>query len=579
MIIGDSMDGQVILLFGTLLVGAVIAVAIVLNIIQARKLKKYKQKLEQLEIEKNILDSSPVIPELSKVENISKNEKLEAMYDNWSKRLNDIRSEQVPKITDMLLEADHSLSKMDYKSTLYKIARLEMEIYKVRTNSEFLLNEIKDITSSEERNRALITGLKATYRKLYEKFNQSRHEYQNVAEVIDLQFANIAKRFEDFEVIMENNEYTEVGVVVKNIDEMLRHMTNVIEEIPNILLLATQVLPKKISEVETEYQMMVEKGYPLDYLNVEYNVSEAKQKIVDILEKSKALNLQDSLLELKVLVDYFEGVLTDFDKEKVNKKRYEESNKVFRQKYEKISSILRQVFKQIDEIRRLYNLSDEDIQELKNVSNELEGLCEDYKVLIDHTSNNTFAFSKLTKEIDQLTLRLAKLDERVDAILDSIGSMKEDEVRARQQLEEVKTILKDSRAKIREYNLPVIPQSYYIELKDARAAIKEIVKELDKKPITIEVLNTRVDTARDLVLKLYNTTREMLRTAMFAEMAIVYGNRYRAQTEDLDKYLTYAEKLFHSGDYQKSLEVSINSLNRIENGIYDKLLKLYSKEV
>ena len=66
---------------------------------------------------------------------------------------------------------------------------------------------------------------------------------------------------------------------------------------------------------------------------------------------------------------------------------------------------------------------------------------------------------------------------------------------------------------------------------------------------------------------------------MFAEMAIVYGNRYRSENEDLDKYLIYAEKLFFNGEYQKSLEITINSLNRVENGIYDKLLNLYSKEI
>ena len=571
------MTGQVFLIVGLMFISAVVTIVLILNIIQSKKIKKYKKRLDELEIEKNILDSSPVIPELSKVENISRNEKLEAMYENWSKRLNEIRTEQVPKITDMLLEADHSLSKMDYKSTLYKMAKLEMEIYKVRTNSEFLLNEIKEITGSEERNRGQITSLKAIYRKLYDKFKQSKAEYQDVAPVIELQFQSIAKRFEQFEVTMENNEYTEVAPIVKNIDNVLKHMSNVIEDMPNILLLANQVLPKLINETLEEYQMMSDKGYPLDYLNVEYNVSEARQKIDDVLEKSKKLNLTDSLLELKVLVDYFEGLLTDFDKEKVGKRRYEESNKVFKQKYEKISNLLRHIYKQIDEIRRLYNLSEHDVDELYDVGDELEQLYNDYKILMDHTSNNTFAYSKLTKEVDQLTVRLSKLDERVDVILDSIGSMKEDEGRARQQLEEVKTILKESRAKIREYNFPVIPQSYYIELNDARVAIKEIIKELNKKPITIDVLNTRVDTARDLVLKVYNTTREMLKNAMIAEIAIVYGNRYRASVEDLDKYLSYAEKLFHEGEYQKSLEVSINSLNRIENGIYDKLLSLYGE--
>ena len=153
--------------------------------------------------------------------------------------------------------------------------------------------------------------------------------------------------------------------------------------------------------------------------------------------------------------------------------------------------------------------------------------------------------------------------------------MRDDELRARQQLEEVKAILKDSKYQIREYNLPVIPQSYFVELKEAQAAIKEIVRELDKKPITISTLNTRVDTARDLVLKLYTKTREMMKTAMFAEMAIVYGNRYRSKEEDLDKNLTHSEILFYRGEYKKSLELTINSLNQVEPGIYNKLLKLY----
>ena len=142
--------------------------------------------------------------------------------------------------------------------------------------------------------------------------------------------------------------------------------------------------------------------------------------------------------------------------------------------------------------------------------------------------------------------------------------MRDDEVRARQQLEEVKLILKDAKSKINDYNLPVIPKSYFVELSEAQAAIKEIVKELDKKPITIEVLNTRVDTARDLVLKLFTKTKEMMKTAMFAEMAIVYGNRYRTSVEDLDKQLIYAEVLFYKGEYKKSLELTINSLNKVE---------------
>ena len=565
-----------ILILATFFIIAVIVISLVLFFMQNAKNKKIKSQLEKLEVEKNKINSTPIVPELSKVESYLKNEKLEAMYNNWKDRLDVIRTNQIPKITDMLLEADYSLSKMDYKSTVYKIARLEMELYKVKTNSEFLLNEIKEITSSEERNRAIITKFKATYRELFEKFNSSRNDYGDIADSVELQFENIAKRFEEFEVNMENNDYVEVTNIIKSIDEMLKHMTIVIDEMPSIYLMATSVLPRKIKEAEEEYNKLVKDGYPLDYLNVEYNISEANKKISDILDHSKVLNLEDSLFELKVLSDYFDALFTDFDKEKINRSEYEDANQLFSKKLEKSNTLMHDILDSFDKIKSLYNLSEDELGSLTHVFDDLEALNNDYKILLEHIGNQTFAYSKLTKEIEGLSVRLSKIDETVDNVLNSIDSMKDDEVRARQQLEEIKLILKDSKDKIREYNLPVIPQNYFVELNEAQVAIKEIIKELEKKPITVDILNTRVDTARDLVFKLYNTTKEMMKTAMFAEMAIVYGNRYRSSVDDLDKFLTYAEKLFYQGDYQKSLEISINSLNKVETGIYDKLLNLYS---
>ena len=202
----------------------------------------------------------------------------------------------------------------------------------------------------------------------------------------------------------------------------------------------------------------------------------------------------------------------------------------------------------------------------------------DYKILIGHTKNKAFAYTKVVKELGVLVKNLTQIEENLDNYLDTIGSMRDDEMRAREQLEEVKSILKKARLKLREFNLPIIPKSYYTELKEASEALKEIVKELEKKPITISVLNTRVDTARDLALKLFSKTQNMIKIAKFSETAIVYGNRYRSIVEDLDKHLRYAETLFFKGSYQKSLEVTINALHQVEPGIYDKLLNLYGEK-
>ena len=555
---------------------AVIILVVVLNIIQNKRNQKYRKILDKLEYDKNVIDSTPINSEISKIKSFLKNDKLDANLNKWEDCFKEIRLAQIPKITDMILEADYSLKQQDYKATIYKIAKLEMEIYKVRTSTESLLDDIRKITSSEERNRAIIIKFKSVYRDLYDKFDTNKSEFGEIANSVLLQFENISKRFEAFETNMENNEYAEVTKIIKSIDEMLKHMQIVIEEVPSIVLMATNVIPKKINEVVDIYNNMTKNGYPLDYLNVDYNVLEANKKLNDIMDRTKVLNLEDSLFELKVLLDYFDSLFNDFEREKADRRIYEDLVESFVAKVTKMNGLVDDIFAQIEEIKTVYNLSEADIKLLIEVKTELQNLNNDYEVLKTHTGNNTFAYSKLIKEIEGLSLRLNNIEERLDSSLDVLGSMKEDELRARQQLEEIKTILKDSKQKMREYNFPVIPQYYYTQLNEASSAIKDIVDELEKKPITISVLNTRVDTARDLVLKLHGATKDLLKVAMFAELAIVYGNRYRVVTDETNKNLTYSEMLFYKGEYQKSLEVTINSLNKIEPDIYNKLLKLYN---
>ena len=568
------------IIFISILIFALVVVTIIvtLNVMQSAKNKRYKKVLDRINFEKNQIESAPIVPELAKIESFLKNEKLEIMYNEWKDRLNNIKTYQIPKITDMLLEAEYSLSQMDYKGTMYKIAKLEMELYKVRANSNFLFEEIKAITTSEEKNRAIITKLKATYRDLLKKYKDKKNEYGDLASSVDVGFENISVHFEQFENAMDNNEYAEVTKIIKAINELLKHMETVLEELPTVVLICTNILPKKIKSIDDVYRKMVKMSYPLDYLNVEYNVDEANKKIRDIYDRAKLLNLEDSVFELKVLLDYFDTLYGDFEKEKQARKDYDTDDTNFRKRLDKMNGLIKEIFSQIEDIKNLYNLKEEELQILKNVNTEIKNLNKDYRSLVEHTGNNTFPYSKLVKEIEVLSLKLAAIEDRLDNSLDTISSMKADEVRARQQLMEVTDILKEAKTKMRDYSLPVIPRSYYVELNEAQMAIKEIIKELEKKPITIATLNTRVDTARDLVLKLFYKTKELLKTAMFAEMAIVYGNRYRSSYEETDKNLTYSEILFFKGEYKKSLELTINTINKVEPGIYNKLLDLYGNK-
>ena len=76
---------------------------------------------------------------------------------------------------------------------------------------------------------------------------------------------------------MEKNEYDEVVHIVKALDTMIDHMGVVIVEVPNLVLLAEKLIPKRIEEIVSISKDMTENGYNLEYLNLDYNMDECNK--------------------------------------------------------------------------------------------------------------------------------------------------------------------------------------------------------------------------------------------------------------------------------------------------------------
>ena len=567
----------VYLLIATFFIIAVILVTVVLVLLSKHKYKKLRQEVETLDKEKNLIASTPVLSELAKVESIVKNDKMEEKYKNWQKRFEVIKDEKVNLINDMINELDISTSQKHYKNVDQKLAKVEMEIYKVRESANELLGEIKEITVSEEKYRSIVTKLKAKYRKLMNEFTTHKDDYEEIQEAIELQFENIEKRFLDFEHRMEKNEYDEVVHSVKALDTMIDHMGIVVVEVPNLVLMAQKLIPKRIEEILATSKEMIDNGYNLEYLNIEYNMEECNKNINTIMDRIRVLNLVDCMFDLKTMLDYLDTIFNSFDEERLARKSYEEMVTPFEKKLRKTNRIMKDIYNQLDDIKNMYDLSDDDLKELNELKERLEIAINDYKELLRVKENKEKPYSYLYKQLEVENNILQELEVNLDNSLKSLGSMSDEEIRAREQLEDIQDLLKQCKVKIRSYKLPIIINNYFIELSEANEAIDEIIKELNKKPIMIKVLNTRVDTARDLVLKLYNTTTDMIKTAQLAEMAIVYGNRYRSEMIEIDRGLDNAEMLYHKGDYKDALDVSLSSIELIEADIHKKLLDLYQE--
>ena len=553
----------------------IIIVIVMLNLMNRKEKNKLKKQIDELEKEKNLIISASMLSELNKVEALVNNDEMKMKLEDWKKRFANIKDVEMPKITDTINEIEELFEDHNFKELKGLIIKADFELNNLKTKASFLLDEIKDVTLSEERNRETITKLKAQYREIIGTYKDYEEEYAIIKVPIELQFENVDKLFQAFETAMEQNAYTEVGKIFKAIADIIENLKVVIEETRPIVNLGKNLIPKKIEDIKNIVDKMTKEGYNLDYLNIDYNIDEANKKIQDIFQRLNVLNLEDSLFELKTMHDYFDSLYNDFDKEKISKKIYEDYSRSILIKATKLEKVNNELYKKIDDLKYSYDLTDDEVLVISEIKEEIMNIRASYDKTVDIARSHILSYSKLAREMEIINSNLTKTEEKLNGALKNLGSLKEDEIRAREQLDEIKKILNQTKEKLRSFKLPVIPKNYYVEMAEAMEAINELVKALDKRPISIKILNLRVDTARDLVLKVYNTINETIKTAKMAEVAIVYGNRYRVTNKDVDFGLIKAENMFFKGNFKNSLENAINAINIVEPGIHKRLLEEY----
>lgn len=564
-------DKTYIILGIVYLILAIILVVVVLVLISKHDKKKLQGILTNLELDKNLIISANILTELNKVGSLINNKNLEIKYNNWKERYKQIKEVDMPSLENKLNDLEALIRDKKYKDFVKDSSKLELEIYYIKSKSDFLLDEIREITLSESKNREIVTKLKKDYRDIYLKYNNSPSDYEGINNTIELQFENIDKLFNAFELAMENNDYSEASKIVKALTDNIGNIGIIIDEASSIILMGKKLIPDKIEDVKKIYNRMTKEGYLLDYLNIDYNISEAEKKLADIFDRLKVLNVNDSIIELKTILDYFDGLYGDFDKEVEAKKNYDSLSRKIAIKNKKLSAIIKNIISKIEDIKFSYDLLDEDVKVIDDLNLTIKGLQNDYDIIIENFRNKSFSYSQLYKELELINNRVSVTEEKVEQTVKFLSSLKDDEIRAREQLDEIKNILESSKEKMESFKLPIIPKDYYVELSEANDALDNMIDELNKKPISIRVLNLRVDTARDLVLKLHKNTSETIKNASLAESTIVYSNRFRYNNK-INNALNRAEDYFYEGRYSEALELAIKAVSDVNPNIYNEVM-------
>ncbi len=540
--------------------------------LRRRKRNKLINGINDLEYKKNELDGLPVLTELGKIEEIAKSEQLEEKVVEFKDRYA-ASKERLAKITDELVILDEYVSNREFKEYYDKYSEIEAELYEIEEELNSVLDEIDDIASYEEKYRDIVTKLKVRYRTLEKVYANKEESFGDIKKVIKMQLENIEKRFADFDLVMEEKLYNEVILVVKSIDTMIDHLGIVMDELPDILLLLNDLIPGRIEDLKIEYDRMIEEGYPLEYLDFPTNIEKIEKHKNDIYDRAKVLNITDSLFDAKVILEYLDGLFKDLEVERNAKKTFDINNEEFAKRLKLVDTAIKDVYNQMDDIKALYGLKESDLEIIDNLSLKTSSLNKDYKKLLREVKKGKNSYVKENIDFNVLITSLDRLSDEVDRSIKSLGSMYEDEVRAREELQSMSELLVKCRSRVRNYQLPIIHDDYFIEVSEAEEAIEAVKQELESKPIIIKTLNMRVETAHDLIFKLNNRTNDLIKYAYFTELMVVYSNKFKKE-KDLSEDLSKVELLYSKGDYKGSYDLCLKIMDSINPNSSKKINKI-----
>lgn len=563
-----------------IIIGIIIVVALIL-IFGIYFRKKIYKEVDRLEAWKIDVMNRPVTDEISKVKELNMTGQTEQLFERWRRQWDEIVTLSLPNIEEYLFDAEELADKYRFSKSKAVLQKIENTLQETEDTIAKILEELKDLIGSEEKNRIEIGELKSTYRNV-KKSLLAHHLSFGIAEIgLEKKLEEVNEKFSAFEEATTQGNYLEAREIVLFIKDSLSIMQEYISEIPELLTEYQSYIPSQLDEMMDGYKEMKNNGFILDHLQVENEAELLRNKVVENLNRIEKLEIKEAKEAIIEIKDSIEGLYDLLEKEV-------SANHYIQQEVSKIEQVLHSLHEESkssgDEtefVQQSYRLTEEEIQTHKAIVKQIKQLLKQFISIQTKLNEDHIAYSLIQEELEDVHTQIESVKEQHIKYCESLQTLRKDELYARDQLSEMRKALTESKRLLAKSNVPGLPQGYKELLVDAKDSIEAVVLKLEEKPLNMKVVNQILKEAQDIVASTTTMTEDLIEQVYLVEQVIQYGNRYRSSYRSISEALLEAEKSFRNFEYETALEQAASAIEEIEPGalkriqaiLDDKLLK------
>ncbi|RST60435.1 septation ring formation regulator EzrA [Siminovitchia terrae] len=565
--------------YGVELVISAIIFIIIIFIIGYTIRKKYYKEIDKLEAKKMETMNQPVVEKLAKVKQLNMTGKTEEMFEEWRKTWDDIITVQFPHIDELLFDAEEYTDKFNFKKVKEARDQIEGELVQINLQMQKILDELKELTDSEEKSRTDIESLKETYGAVKKSLLTESHTFGEARKKLEEQLESAAKKISKYETLVEGGDYIEARKEVVSLSEELEILVYRVDKIPDLLTDCQTIIPSQKDELLLGYKEMQKQGYVLDHIQMESLMEKMEEELKtykDFLIQTEVDEVADGLDEIKEQIE----VLYDLLEKEVYARHYVlQKNEETGAYLNKLKEANEQLKSETELVQESYQLFDNDLDVPQNLEKSLGQLMRRYELLEGKIQEDQLAFTSLSEELNEIESGLEQLETKQHLFAERLQSLRKDELEAKEKIALLKRKVSDIVRLVKKSRMPGLPSDIESLYEQASEQIEDVFRSLLEKPLNMKSVQSHLYEATDTVDHLYSRTEEHIENARLAEQVIQYGNRYRSQSPQLREDLEKAEKAFRNYEYRSSLEQAAAAVEKLEPGALKKIEEMFNEEI
>lgn len=541
--------------------------------------KKYYQKIDQLDQEKNDVLKKAPYNELKEVSDLHISGQSFELREKLEKQWHTIESVKYPRLENNLFDAEQATDRYRLLEAKKNQAAAEEALAEINNEMETLQADLVGLIEREQANLVKIDEIKKRYHEIRKSLLAYSFSFGPASETFEKNLREMETDFSKFSNVTISGDHEEANIVVERLNTDIKKMEQQMKDVPPLLDILEDEYVEQFEDLESGYHQMSDAGYLFPDDTVLEDLEKLKLDKKHILERIRVLELEEAEKETEALAVEINEMYDLMEIE------YQAKPATF----ELLEDCKRALYFLQEENRRLvsaeqrlsqsYILIHDESLKVEKLAEQVKEAREEYAFLEDRLKHKAMPYSLAYDRMEELFDQLGHLNEEYNKVSNDLESYRVNELEFKDELYQMEQQMYRMKRRLENERLPGLPDDYLELFFSTTERIERFDSELSRPKIDlVEIQNTHEICEED-VRQLENMTDEMVRQVELTERTSQRLYRYKDTHKGILETIRYSESLFSEDyDYETSLRLVKEKLENIAPGEFSEVLRAYEEE-